>query len=126
MDDYIRTRFTYEYYKEYDCLLKCINPRTGYVLPYDGELVIGDKHIIIEVHGKQHYEICLLTMLDAVNKGITSEQVLDYQQWKDEYKKQYAISQGYYYLAIPYWTEQDESYKTLIDEKIKSILTTQN
>ena len=39
------------------------------------------------------------------------------------YKKQYALSQGYYYLEIPYWTESDESYKTLIDEKIKSILT---
>lgn len=47
-------------------------------------------------------------------------------QWRDEYKKQYALSQGCYYLAIPFWTENDESYKTLIDDAINSILTTQN
>ena len=54
---------------------------------------------------------------------MTKEELLAELQWRDEYKKQYALSQDYYYIAIPYWTEQDESYKTLIDQKIQSILT---
>ena len=61
----------------------------------------------------------------AKKYNIYSEQILADIQWRDEYKKQYALSQGYHYLAIPYWTEQDESYKTLIDNKIAE-LTTQN
>ena len=54
---------------------------------------------------------------------MTPEESLEYIQWKDEYKKQYALSHGYYYLAIPYTAEKDESYKIMIDSKIHEILS---
>ena len=47
-----------------------------------------------------------------------------YIQYKDDLKRNYAIEQGYHYLAIPYWTEKDQSYKQLIDNKIHEILST--
>ena len=108
---------------ERQCSIIATNPKNGYKLPYDNDVVIGDQHLIIEVHGIQHYNvnngwICKL----AKKLDITPQQVLKDLQWRDEYKKQYALSQGYYYLEIPYWTESDESYKTLIDNKIQEIL----
>ena len=53
---------------------------------------------------------------------------LEYQQYKDKIKMQYAIDMGYEYLSIPYSTEYDDSYKAIIDDKISEILslTTQN
>lgn len=49
-------------------------------------------------------------------------------QYRDKLKKEYALSHGYEFLIIPYWTELDDFYKTLIDNKIAEILslTTQN
>jgi hypothetical protein len=111
---------------EYDCTLQCINPNNGYILPYDNEILCDSIKLIIEVNGIQHYECGGLTKLVAKQMGISEEEAFEYQKWKDEYKKQYALSQGYHYLEIPYWTEHDESYKTLIDSTIHKILTQQN
>lgn len=113
------------YYNEYDCSLLGTNPKTGRRLPYDTEVIIDDTHrLIIEVMGQQHYEVCSWHKLIAAKKGITPEEELKYIQYKDELKRQYAIGQGYEYLAIPYWTEKGHSYKSLIDEKIHKILST--
>ena len=60
--------------------------------------------------------------MQAARQNKTPQEILQYQQWKDKCKKEYAISMGYNYLEIPYWTENDESYKTLIDNKINEIL----
>lgn len=59
---------------------------------------------------------------------ITPEEALNLLQYRDKLKKEYALSHGYEFLVIPYWTESDDSYKTLIDNKISEILslTTQN
>ena len=77
--------------------------------------------------GEQHYNVNAGWVRKAAERShMTKEELLAEIQWRDEYKKQYALSQGYYYIAIPYWTENDESYKTLIDDKIQSILTIQN
>lgn len=122
VDLYIKENYKYEYNREEDCSLQCFNPNTGYQLPYDGEVVINDKRLLIEIQGLQHYEICLLTKLDAKERGTTPEEALRLQQWRDKYKKDYAISQNYHYLEIPYWTESDDSYKTLIDDAIHKIL----
>ena len=108
---------------ERNCSIVATNPNNGYKLPYDNDVVVGNKHLIIEVHGIQHYDVnngwnCKL----AKKCNIAPKQILENIQWRDDYKKQYALSNGYYYLAIPYWTEQDESYKTLIDNKIQQIL----
>ena len=61
--------------------------------------------------------------MQAKYRNTTPEQALLDQQHRDKIKKDYALSQGYHYLEIPYWTEHDESYKTLIDSKIHEILT---
>lgn len=120
---HIEDTYTYKFTHEHDCSLKCRNPNTSRLLPYDNELIVADNiRLIIECHGEQHYKVCGLTKLTAKKENITPEDALKYVQWKDEYKKQYALSKGYYYLAIPYWTEQDDSYKTLIDNKIQEIL----
>jgi hypothetical protein len=47
----------------------------------------------------------------------TKEQLIEYIQ----YKRVIAVNNGYFYLEIPFWTEKDESYKQLIDNKIKEI-----
>lgn len=114
----------YTYYNEYDCSLLGTNPKTGRRLPYDTEVIIDDTHrLIIEVMGQQHYEVCSWHKLIADKKGITPEEELKYIQYKDELKRRYAIEQGYEYLAVPYWTEKDHSYKSLINEKIHKILS---
>lgn len=114
----------YTYYNEFDCSLLGTNPKTGRRLPYDTEVIIDDSYrLIIEVMGQQHYEVCSWHKFIADKKGVTPEEELQYLQYKDELKRQYAIEQGYGYLAIPYWTEKDHSYKTLIDNKIHEILS---
>lgn len=112
---------------EHNCNIIAINPKTNRQLPYDNEVIFdNNQKLIVEVMGESHYKIDLFTIQKAKKHGTTPEQELADLQWRDEYKKQYALSQNYHYLAIPYWTEQDESYKTLIDDKIQSILTIQN
>ena len=123
VNDYLVNYWGYCVRHERQCSLIAINPKNGYKLPYDNDVFIGNSHLIIEVHGVQHYDvnngwICK----NAKKQHISPKQILDDLQWRDEYKKQYALSQGYHYLVIPYWTESDESYKTLIDDKIQSIL----
>ena len=73
--------------------------------------------------GIQHYQVTGYTKSEAEKHGITPEDELKYLQWRDEYKRQYAVSHGYRYIAIPYTAEHDESYKALIDNKIHEILT---
>ena len=108
---------------ECNCDIIAINPKTNRQLPYDNEIIFNNgEKLIIEVMGESHYKIDLFIKSAADKRNTTPEQALADLQWRDEYKKQYALSQGYHYLAIPYWTEQDESYKTLIDEKIQQIL----
>jgi hypothetical protein len=121
---YITDKYGYNILHEHKCTLLPINPKTSYVLPYDNQVLINQiNHLIIEVMGEQHYTITGYVKEEAKRCDRTPQEELEYIQWKDEYKKQYALSQGCYYLAIPYWTEQDESYKQLIDDKIQEILS---
>lgn len=117
---YINNNLGYKTLHEHKCTLKPLNPKTNRPLPYDNEIV--DIKLIIEVHGLQHYQLSGFAEMSAKKFGTTPEQELNYLQWKDNYKKQYAISNGYYYLEIPYWTEKDETYKILIENKINEIL----
>lgn len=123
VENYIHNSYSFDVAHEYNCSIMAKNPKTNRWLPYDNDVVVGSDHLIIEVMGDQHYyEKSGLIRRHAKRNGTTPEQALSELQWRDEYKKQYALSQGYHYLAIPYWTEQDESYKTLIDEKIQQIV----
>ncbi|NFH40702.1 zinc-ribbon domain-containing protein [Clostridium sporogenes] len=94
--------------------LKCINPKTKYRLPYDNE--IKELNFIIEVHGQQHYS-------EVGGKWSDYKIDLHYQKLKDRYKRIYAKSQGYEYLEIPYWTDNEkEEWKELINNKINKII----
>lgn len=115
--------YNYGIAQEYACTLKPINPKTGYILPYDNQVFITkDVGLIVEVMGVQHYKTTGFIKQAAKRHRITPEEELLDLQWRDAYKKQYALDNQFFYLAIPYWTEKDQSYKTLIDDKIHEIL----
>lgn len=121
---YIISNYKLDIKHEYSCTIVARNSKTGHCMPYDNDVRLqNNQHLIIEVHGEQHYKLTPFATMQAKQRGITPEQALADQQYRDLIKKDYAISQGYFYLAIPYWTERDESYKTLIDNKIHEILT---
>lgn len=103
---------------EFNCNIIATNKETNRPLPYDNEVV--DYNLIIEVHGMQHYKPC--EWFDHNRNNMSSEEYLEHRKYLDRLKKRYAISQGYEFLAIPYWTDdKKETWKTLIDRKIKSI-----
>lgn len=112
------TDLNLEFNLEYDCSLLPINPLTKNPLPFDIEIV--NHKIICEVHGKQHYE-----QIGHNSKwlhGLSSAEYLAKRQKYDKFKKDFALSNGYYYLEIPYWTEKNDEYKKVIDEKIKEVI----
>jgi len=92
------------------------------ILKYDNEIIINNKHLIIEVHGIQHYELSYFHKLQSKKYNTTPEQEFKYQQEKDKYKEEYALSKGYEYLIIPYFTDNnEETWKYLINNKIDLI-----
>jgi len=106
---------------ENKCTIIPINPKTKHPLPFDNEIIVNDIHILCEVHGVQHYKLGGFHLLASRRNNTTPEYELHYQKLKDRYKKLIAYKRGYEYLEIPYWTNNDESYKILIDNKIKEI-----
>lgn len=109
----------YSYLCEYNCTILPINPKTNFPLPYDNEII--DLKLIIEVHGIQHYELSGWHITQSKSSGRTPEEEFEYQKEKDLFKKNYALSHGYYYLEIPYWTIEEDNYINLINDKINVI-----
>ena len=127
VSEYLETIYSIVPKHEFECSIVGKNPITLKALPYDNEIIVNHSNLIIEIHGEQHYNAnCGWNRKEAQRRNITPEQALTDQQYRDFIKKQYALSQGCYYLEIPYWTEHDGSYKTLIDNAIHKILTQQN
>lgn len=123
-EEYIYKKYEFEMLHESKCTIMAKNPKTNKAMPYDNDIILPNgKHLIIEVHGRQHYEINDgWNKLQAQRNGITQEEALTNLKWRDEYKKQYALDNGYFYIALPYWAFKDESYKSLIDQQIHKIL----
>jgi len=96
-------------YKTQRNTLKCINPDTKHIMPYDFELT--DKKVIIEVQGEQHRQFISRFHID--NEGF------EYQQKKDKHKKEYAISKGYTYIEIWYDEFDNGKYVEKIENAIK-------
>ncbi len=121
--EYIEILFDKKYIKhEYDTELICINPKTKRRMPYDNEIVTENFGLIIETHGIQHYKLSQYHKHSAKKNNTTPQEELDYIQWKDQYKMDYALDNGYYYLSIPYWEDdENETYKTSIDEMLEYI-----
>lgn len=123
--NYIKENYKYTLLNEYNCSLTAINPKTNFKMPYDNEILIDkDNRLLIEVQGEQHFTITAFVLKQATKDGISPQEELKYQQWKDEYKKQFALSNGYYYLAIPYTAFKNDEYKDMIDSEIHKILST--
>lgn len=109
----------YQLLHEFDCSIIPINPYTKMKMPFDNE--VCDMRLIIEVHGIQHYKLNGWHIMRSQQTNNTPEDEFEYQKWKDLFKKEYAISNGYEYLEIPYFTVLDGSYKNLILNKIDTI-----
>lgn len=123
-ESYILNNYNYLLLHEFGCTISATNPLTNKKMPYDNELIIGDSHLIIEVNGDQHYRITNFTVYKAKYNKTTPEEELKMQQYRDKVKMDYVLSLGnYHYLAIPYTAFKDNSYKTLIDNKISEILS---
>ncbi len=116
--DYINGKNEYTLVHEEKCSLNPKNPTTNMPLRYDNEIV--ELKIIIEVMGIQHYKVSNLYKKSAEKQGMSLEEYFKYRQWLDEYKKQFVLANGYFYLAIPYWTEETDEYKELIDNAIQT------
>lgn len=107
---------------EEKCSIHAKNPKTNRWLPFDNE--IKELKLIIEVNGIQHYKITNIHNLSANHYNTTPEYELHYQKVKDRYKRIIAKQNDYYFLEIPYWTDnENEDWKQLIDNKINEILT---
>lgn len=115
----------YEVLHEHNCTLIPKSPKeikTNGTLPFDNEIIINGKHLIIEVHGEQHYKVRFYEYLKK-DSILTPNQQLHKRKLYDRYKKYIAYANGYEYIAIPYWLDnKKESYKTVIDNKIHKII----
>ena len=114
----------YKVLTEHECSIKLTNPKTGRPLPFDNEILLENgKHLIIEVHGGQHYDYHFYMTKKKITKE-EAEKELYYQQVKDRYKRIKCIQSGYEYLEIPYNSIKDsDKYKILIKDKIKEIIS---
>ena len=114
---------SYEVKTEHNCTIRPVNPKTKQPLPFDNEIELKNgRHLIIEVHGEQHYDYRFFVTRKKMTKE-EAEEYLHYQQVKDRYKRIKCIQAGYEYLEIPYTAfDNKETYKKLIDNKIKNIL----
>lgn len=120
VSNYISEKYNYTLLHEQDCTIYPVNPKTNYPMPFDNE--IKELKLIIEVNGVQHYEPSFFIRLTAKKYGISTQEAFHQRQYKDEYKKQYALDNGYHFLEIPYTAENNDEYKDLIDSKINEIL----
>jgi len=119
---YLET-FQYTILHERNCTIVPKNPKTKHPLPFDNEIILQNgKHLIIEVMGIQHYELTGFHLQHAKRNNTPPEYELHYQKLKDRYKRIFAKSQGYFYVEIPYWTDdKGKTWKKLIDKKITEI-----
>lgn len=121
---YIENVYNYPISHEQDCSIVAVNPNTGYKMPYDNDIVLPNgEHLIIEVHGTQHYYVTDYTKRAAKAEGKTPKQVLAEQQERDKIKKDYVLSiEHYHFLELRFSLFKGTKYKTLIDQKIQQIL----
>lgn len=121
---YIESKYEYNLTHEYDCSIVAYNKKTKHYMPFDNDVKIdNDLHLMIECHGKQHYEITQYTKMYAKRSNISPVEALCRQQERDQMKKEYALSiPGYYYLELSYQVIKDGTFSSLIDNKIQEIL----
>jgi hypothetical protein len=123
VSNYISENYNYTINYEFNCNIIPRNPKNNRPMPFDNEVV--ELKLIIEVHGEQHYKTSAYSSIWKGKFG-NPEDRLRQCKLHDRYKKYIAYRNGFSYLVIPFWTEKDESYKKLIDDKISEILSIQD
>jgi hypothetical protein len=116
---YLNNCYNYKINHEFNCSILPHHPKSNRCLPFDNE--VYELKLLIEVNGVAHYKIDTFTHRAAKQHKTSVEYEFHKRKLYDRYKKYVAFCNGFYYLEIPYWTENDESYKKLIDDKIKEI-----
>ena len=112
----------YEVKTELECSIVPKNPKTKYYLPFDNEIILENGvHLIIEVHGSQHYNYKFFMYINRTTEE-EAKQELQYQQLKDRYKRMFCKKCGYEYLELSYKYFENDRYKEIIDNKINRIL----
>lgn len=99
-----------KYKTEYQTL-KCINPKTGKILPYDFELT--KEHCIVEIQGVQHYKY-----IPYFHKSYEN-----FQERKelDKYKKEFALNKGYRYVEISSGIFDKSDYMKKVEKLLEDI-----
>lgn len=103
-----------EYKTQYETL-RCINPITKRIMPYDIQL--ENYQIIIEVQGNQHYEYIPYFHGTLDN--------YEYQQQKDKFKKEFAENAGFLVCYINYKQIISGEFKDLIMKSIQKFKKTE-
>lgn len=93
-------------YKTQRDTLRCINPDTGFVMPYDFE--ITGKKILVEVQGEQHRQF--------IPRFHVTREAFAYQVKKDRYKKEFAESKGYRLVEVWYEDLNDGRLSALFEQ----------
>ena len=85
---------------------------------YDIDQYINNLEDDIDIDDVSTYEDFYNDIIDELRLN-----EVDRKSYSFKYKDDYINAlDNCHYLVIPYWTESDESYKTLIDNKIQEIL----
>lgn len=90
--------------------LKCVNPDTGYIMPYDFE--IPSLKIVVEVQGEQHRMF--------IERFHVDMEGFKYQQQRDAYKKKFAEECGYRVVEIWYSDFKTGRYKAVLNEALNT------
>jgi hypothetical protein len=123
--------YNYNAEKEYPIFR---NPETNYPLPFDIYIPCGENPeingIYIEIHGIQHYKMCLWNYSKAKKNGTTPQEEFEYQKKKDGMKREFAKENGIYIEidlrnikstkeAIEYINSIAGNFLWLLTEKVK-------
>lgn len=123
--DYI-SELGFSYSTEYDCPIITRNPKTNMPMPYD--LCVDSLHLIIEIHGEQHYNEHFYKTRIAKNDDVAAEKMLRQRKIYDRFKRLKAKELGYSYLELPYYCFDEKNiksssyYKKLIDNAIDQLV----
>ena len=70
----------------------------------------------------QHYDAFnLWNELSAQRNNTTPEYELEQIKYRDSIKQEHAIQSGYTFLIIPYYLEDNDKYKEIIDNTIQKL-----
>ena len=113
--------FKLSYYTEYNCTFIPKNPRTNFPLPFDNEIILENgKHLIIEVHGEQHYKNDFYKYLFKCSEEEATKKLLE-RQYLDDFKKEECLKNNFNYLVISYKDFKEDLFINIINNELFKI-----